>query len=163
MSGPVSGDGSLYHHWLIPQCTTTVCWIIDDSSLASKTLSVPQCRSLSASAILKAISIEEHKGSPCEARRGQKYGVGVHHYFGLADSWKRRRRGGEGEEGKEEKGLGDGREKISSYATLLTYGSRLVDGDSLYGGWYWPQAEAFAVHVNLQHCRRSDRQATTPT
>lgn len=68
-----------------------------------------------------------------------------------------------GKEGKEGKGLGDGRENISSYATLLTYGSRLVDGDSLYGGWYWPQAEAFAVHVNLQHCRRSDRQATTPT
>lgn len=70
---------------------------------------------------------------------------------------------GEGEEGKEEKRLGNGREKISSYATLLTYGSRLVDGDSLYSGWYWPQAEAFAIHVNLQHCRRSDRQATTPT
>ena len=69
----------------------------------------------------------------------------------------------EREEGKEEKGLEGGREKISSCATLLTYGSRLVDGDSLYGGWYWPQAEAFAVHVNLQHCRRSDRQATTPT
>ena len=75
-------------------------------------------------------------------------------------------RGGEGEEGKEGKegkGPGDGRENISSNATLLTYSSRLVDSDSLYGGWYWPQAEAFAVHVNLQHCRRSDGQATTPT
>ena len=60
-----------------------------------------------------------------------------------------------GRRGREGKGLGDGRENISSYATLLTYGSRLVDSDSLYGGWYWPQAEAFAVHVNLQHCRRS--------
>ena len=58
------------------------------------------------------------------------------------------RGGGEGGEGP-----GDGRENISSYATLLTYSSRLVDSDSLYGGWYWPQAEALAVHVNLQHCR----------
>ena len=112
---------------------------------------------------MKAISAEEQKGSPCEARIRELWSWCASFIVFLADSWKRRGRGGgEGEEGKEGKEVGDGRDDISSHATLLTYSSRLVDSDSLYGGWYWPQAEALAVHVNL-HALSDRAQATTPT
>ena len=33
-----------------------------------------------------------------------------------------------------------GMEDRNSNAALLAYSSRFVDSNSLYGGWYWPQA-----------------------
>ena len=81
---------------------------------------------------------------------------------GRGGEGKRRGRKEEGKERRERRGKdwGDGRENISSYATLLTYSSRLVDSDSLYGGWYWPQAEALAVHV-VNRTVRSVRSSTS--